>query len=542
MYRVIIADDEEYVRELLPKWINKADIGMEVVGTAENGEQALDLVETLSPDILITDICMPLVGGLDLIKAIQEADNSIKTVIISGHDDFTYAKTALGLGVTDYLLKPFLPDELYKVLDKIKEELNHKEILLNNMQDMQSQLEDNLMYIQERFIKGIIENPLEQTNVIEEGRKIRIDLQAKFYCVGVVRIQSNLGNKRWNFKNQKMVEDFLIIIKDGYFENSLRHYAVSFKDSQLTIIFCGNHLSQGEFYDSIPRGIEKINQSLKKYYDMRLICALGKVYFNWDELTSSYHQAYELLKGTLNHESCIIHWSDVGQAYGKRESIVYKKPEQLEKELILNIKMACKDKALECVEAILKYYESLNGCASEFINISLMELIFSISNMLGEADKNLHIWEEEPMKSYLANDIFSRSLLDAKAVLEKYISVCCEEFCSIAESQGDKIIYKVKVLIEHNLANEEFNLESASSQLFFSPHYIRQLFKQKTGEGFVEYLIRRRMEMAAKLLKDPQYKILDVALSTGYSNQRYFASCFKKYYGCTPTEYRGQKS
>lgn len=538
MYRVIIADDEEYVRELLPKWINKANLGMEVVGVAEDGEQALDLMETLSPDILITDICMPMVSGLELIKAIQEADNFIKTVIISGYDDFSYAKTALGLGVTDYLLKPFLPDELCKVLNKIKEELDNKEMLLNNMQDMQSQLEDNLMYIQERFIKNIIEMPFEQENVFEEGKKIKIDLEAKFYCVGVIRIQSNLGSKRWDFKNQKKVEDFLVIIKDGYFEDDLRHYAVSFKDSQLTIVFCGSQPNQVEFYSSISRGIEKINQSLKKYYDMRVFCALGKAYCKWEQISDSYKQAFDILKASLNHEGCILRWSDAMDTSGQKESIICKKPEQLEKDMLLNIKIGSKEKAVENLNAILKYYEGLNMKATEFVNISLMELIFAISGVVKEADNHLPIWEDDYIKHYLENDIASKSLLDAQLVLEKYVNRCCDAFSHIAEKQSDKIIYHVKALIEHNLANEEFNLENASAQLFFSPHYIRQLFKQKTGEGFMEYLIRRRMETAAELLKDPKYKILDVALSTGYSNQRYFASCFKKFYGCTPTEYR----
>jgi len=95
-------------------------------------------------------------------------------------------------------------------------------------------------------------------------------------------------------------------------------------------------------------------------------------------------------------------------------------------------------------------------------------------------------------------------------------------------------------LIEKNIDNEEFGLEEASGKLYFSHNYIRQIFKQITGESFMEYLIRRRMETARELLKNGTLKIQDVAVKTGYSNQRYFASCFKKYYGCTPTEYRNQ--
>jgi two-component system response regulator YesN len=126
-------------------------------------------------------------------------------------------------------------------------------------------------------------------------------------------------------------------------------------------------------------------------------------------------------------------------------------------------------------------------------------------------------------------------------MLESYVLRRCDEFSLIISNQSDKLVYDIKTLIEHNLSNEDFNLESASSQLFFSANYVRQVFKQKTGEGFTEYLIQKRMELAGELLQNPINKIQDVAQSTGYSSQRYFSSCFKKYYGSTPTEYREKR-
>jgi two-component system response regulator YesN len=217
------------------------------------------------------------------------------------------------------------------------------------------------------------------------------------------------------------------------------------------------------------------------------------------------------------------------------------RPQELEEKLVLNIRLARKEKALAVLNSIIQYYESFYVASPEFVNMSIFGLVFSIDNALIESGGTFRIWQDDKMKQYFKDQLLYGTLYDTKLVLENYITRRCDEFSLIISNQGDKLVYDIKTLINHNLSNEEFNLESASSQLFFSANYVRQLFKQKTGEGFTEYLIQKRMEKAGELLQDPTNKIQDVALSTGYSTQRYFSSCFKKYYGCTPTEYREKR-
>jgi two-component system, response regulator YesN len=539
MYRILIADDEAYIRDLVAKNINQSELGMEVVGCAEDGKEAIDMVKELQPDILITDICMPILSGIELITAVKESGVNVKTVIISGYDDFKYAKSALELGVTNYLLKPFLPDELYEVLGKIKDELENKATLLRNMTELQNQFEDNVLYIQERFIKNLLQKKTEGGNLIQEGKTIRLDLEGNFYCSGILKIQSDSLNNKWNFSNQNVVEEFLIIIKDEYFDKNIKTYAVSFHDNQLTMIFCSTHTDLFEFYSGIRNSFEKMNQSLQKYYNMQLICTLGKIYSKVEHLSSSYQEALSVIKYILPEDKCVIHYDEAKQMRDLiQKEVDIKKPHELKEDLILNIKLARKDKAFILLEKILKYYEGLYVTNQEFAGMSIFELVFSIETSLVETGETSNIWQDNEMKQYFKNQILCGTLLDTKHLLQSYINRKCDEFSKIIINQSDKLIYDIKTLINHNLSNEEFNLENASAQLFFSPNYVRQLFKQKTGEGFTEYLIRKRMEKAKELLKDPLYKIQDISEITGYSNQRYFSSCFKKYYGCTPTEYR----
>ncbi len=204
MYRIVIADDEEYVRELVAKNINQSSRDFVVVGKAEDGEEAVRLIEKLEPDILITDICMPRLSGLELVRKIQELDRNIKTVIISGYDDFSYAKQAISLGVTEYLLKPFLPEELYEVLDKIDEELKRRKMLEMNMQEMQNQIRDNLYFRQGDLIRKILKKKVSDSRFSEECQKAGINLQAAFYAVGILKIKADMSS-------------LLAVAKDEYF-------------------------------------------------------------------------------------------------------------------------------------------------------------------------------------------------------------------------------------------------------------------------------------------------------------------------------------
>ncbi|MDF2485145.1 MAG: two component transcriptional regulator, AraC family [Herbinix sp.] len=542
MYRILIADDEAYVRDLVAKSINLSTLDVEVVGCAEDGTQAIDMVEQLKPDILITDICMPKLSGLELIKAIKNTGVNIKTVIISGYDDFAYAKTAMELGITNYLLKPFLPDELFEVIGKLIEEIENNASLLRNMTELQTQFDDNLSYIQERFLKDILMNKSDKKNLLEEARAIKLDMKAHYYCCGILKLQTDAVDIKWSFSNQNLIEDFLRIVKDEYFDSETKTYAVSFHDKQLVFIYCSNHTDVFEFYTGLRTSLEKMNLSFQKYYNIRLVCALGKIYPRLELVSASYEEALLVTKTILPDQGCVMNYEEAKQILANRSlEPLRNRPQELEEKLILNIRLARKDKALAILNEIIQYYESFYVTSIEYVSMSIFGLVFALDNALMESGSSFRIWQDEKMKQYFKDQLLCGSLYDTKVMLESYISRRCDEFSLIISNQSDKLVYDIKTLIEHNLSNEDFNLESASSQLFFSANYVRQVFKQKTGEGFTEYLIQKRMELAGELLQNPTNKIQDVAQSTGYSSQRYFSSCFKKYYGCTPTEYREKR-
>ena len=284
--------------------------------------------------------------------------------------------------------------------------------------------------------------------------------------------------------------------------------------------------------------MEQLNKSMEKYYDKMFCCTVGQVYENWKQIPDSYQEARSVWNSILDINEAVVFYEEQLKAQSGSDRNGIERPVEMENNLLVSIQMGRTEEALENLEEILQYYQLVNVQLSEFVSISLVELVFLISDTLQKAGGIRPLWKDEDVVEYLKKHFAYGSLSDAREVLEQYVSKCCEQFAVVNEKQGDRIVFNVKELIEKNLANEEFNLETVSAQLCFSHNYVRQIFKQITGESFTEYLIRRRMEKARELLQNRNLKIQDVAIRTGYSNQRYFASYFKKYYGCTPTEYR----
>ncbi len=540
MYRIVIADDEEYTRDLLAQNINRSQKEFRVVGKARDGEEAFQLVKELEPDILITDICMPIVDGLKLICKIRELNYSLKTVIISGYDDFAYAKRALTLGVTEYLLKPFSPDEVYEVLEKIKTELENQRTLMNNIQEMKDKLEDSRQIFQEQVVKELVQKArfAERTDLAvqlpERAKKAGMNLHTSYCTVGVLRIYSNLKNR------EQDMTGFLAVIKDTYFNKKCSTYITRINEKQIIILFLGEYHNSQSFTRDIREGLSAICDSMEKYYDLQANCVIGGIYQDWRKIHNSYEEALSVWHGILKRPETVVFYEEEVLHGEKGRKDALERPFELEQQLLIHIQMGRKEKAEESLYEILRYYESMNVQSSGFVSISLLGLVIDISGTLTKVGGQGQVWEDENVAEYLKNHFSYGSLQEAQEVLQAYVLKCCERFEAINEKQGDRIVSRVKELIEKNLSDEEFNLETASAMLYFSHNYVRQIFKQITGESFMEYLIRRRMERARELLKNESYKIQEVASQTGYSNQRYFASCFKKYYGYTPTEYRNR--
>mgnify|MGYP003370214522 CR=1 FL=1 len=535
-YRLLLADDEVYVRDLLVKNIQESDVPVEVVAVAGDGKEALEAAKVWKPNIIITDIAMPFINGLELIKELQKIGISSKNIIISGYDEFEYAKQAISLGVTDYLLKPFLPRELIEVLKKSTEELDNQKILNQNMNLLKEQVKSHVSLAREHFLKEVLENGIkESSDTLEKAKELELNLKANYYIAGILRFQGG-----WEFETQEKVEEFLMLIGKGYFAFGLNIYAVGVDKTQLAILICGETSDERGFCQLVQMGLEKISASMEKYYHTILFCGLGAVKKSISDLKYSYQEALCVWRCTLDirKEKKVRFYKASSQILQEHVEHTNAANEirEWKNRIRLAVKAGHQDEALALLSGLMKSYVSIANHKTEYIGVSIGELIYALANDMEaegyERERPEEIFEFEDKMKY-------GSLMDLKEILESYTKKCCQSIeTDSGQTRANAMVKQVKMLLETNLKNPKIDLEWAAQNVHFSASYVRQAFKQITGEGFGEYLIRKRMEKAGMLLQKTEMRIQDIAAECGYDNQRYFASSFKKFYGCTPTEFK----
>ena len=526
MYRIMIVDDEDYVRDLLVKNIRNSSLAVEVVAVAGDGKEALKSALLLKPDILITDISMPFMNGLELIKEMQKASLISKYVVISGYDEFDYARQAISLGVKDYLLKPFLPQELEEVLEKMINELDSQKTLQQNMSLLREQAIIREGLYREKVCKDLLEGrECRETDYEQLG----MNLTGDYYLAGILR----LAGGTWDFKSQESVEEFLMLIREGYFTPDIHIYAVSFDGAHLVVIWCGTGDGESVFTGKIKAGMEKIQSSLRKYYQIQLTSAIGSPYKSRERLCASYQEAMAVWRGMINTEHPILFY---GEEHEKQEEGSSSSIRDWKNQIRLSVRLGQKDEALLQLKGLIKSYASLSNKKNDYISVSVKELIYAIQNDMEHDGFDREILEPA---AWMQDRIHYGSLMDMKEMLESYIETCCLVISDYSEeTKASAVVKQMKLLLENNIKDSTVDLEWVADKVHFSSSYVRQIFKQHTGEGVGEYLIRKRMEHAGMLLQKTSLKIQEVSEECGYENQRYFASSFKKFYGCTPTEFK----
>lgn len=531
MIRIVIVDDEMPMPELIAETIEKRGEGFSVVGLARDGAQALTVCRELKPDIVVTDIYMPGIDGLEFIAQAQQEGLNFKAVVISGRDEFSYARKAISLGVTDYLLKPFLPSELFRVLDKIKNEIERQRILRTNMECLQDIVDHRQNMLGERLYGKIIRG---QAKAVTEEEKRLFDFSAKLFLAGYVCNTNGCLTALWDM----VQEEELLELLQTYFPERVHMHGVRMSENQAALLFSCSEDDEDFFLRVVQGGLSHCQTSFKKHYNIPLRCALGGLKRDWHQLIDSYEEAQSAWNMQMKMDKPVLIYGENAPRAHVESSDASKQIRGIKHEILQEVRLGNQEAALERLNTLMKCYASLSDKKSDYIFISAGELVYAISN---DIEEHYGKMSEQIVRRVegTRRQIEYSSIMEMKNALIDLITACCQWVKSNRETTGGKrLMDQVLTLIHEEIANPDLGLEWLAERLNFSPHYIRQIFKQQVGENFSEYVIRRRMERAGTLLRASDMRVQDVAISCGYENQRYFASSFKKHYGMTPTEYK----
>ncbi|WP_195617614.1 response regulator [Clostridium paraputrificum] len=530
LYKVLIVDDEEEIRHGIIKKIDWEKYGFTVVGDAENGKDAIDKVEKFQPDIIMTDIKMPFMDGLELGEYVYKESPSTKIIIFSGSDDLEYAHKAIKINVVEYVLKPINSIELIEVLKKLKNTMDEEYNEKKNFEKLNKYYLESLPIMKEKFLVGTIEGRIEGSSWVQAGKKVGVEFDFPYFAIGV------LYNDKLIDSSEHKENDFVDISIKQIVDETLVSYckAISFIYSGKVIII-GN-LDNKDGIINLINGLNEVCKSCERVLGQKVSAGIGQIVREYEGIRFSYKMArnalhYRMVLGTGK----AIYIEDVEPD----NSVQLQFDENDERELLNVIKLKSDEEIKDSISNLFCRIEKLLLPFNKY-KIYFIEITTSLLKVVQAYDINMEEIFGEGFNCYSHLDDFN-SINQAKEwFIEK--SVRINNLIKRERMDSSKLlIEKAKEYINQNYSNTELSVEVICSQLHVSPTYFSTLFKKETGSNFINYLTSTRLNEAVNLLNTTDYKSYMIAEKVGYTEANYFSYVFKKKFGVSPSRYRNVK-
>ncbi|MDF2987830.1 MAG: hypothetical protein K0R50_3340 [Eubacterium sp.] len=539
MITVLLADDDFLVRETLFEIVPWRELGMEVIGQAENGKQALNMCIELKPDILFTDIKMPFLNGLEVAISLQELDIKTKIVLISGIQDFTYAKTALSINAAGYILKPIQIKEIIEVLKKIRNSIDMEQNREEVYYRLKLQLEENMYLMKDRFLNNLVLGIINDQNLIAEKLEFfQLPLNVnENLLIAVAEIDDY--NKRVKDKAESYKQFLNFSVKNIIEEALVNHQAgvsVYTNDNQFVIIFNRKFLSE----EKLALIFDEIQELLLDFNNITLSIGVGNAVSSMDALGDSYNNALNALNYKFyTGKNSIIHIGDISNTRilsQMSDFNVYTNLNLMQKEILSQIKLGDTEKLLDTVEKYFSFLTEVKLFTEEYIRGVCIELIINVYQETFKTETEVQDIFPHYLNS-VQTVLKSETVFEMKQTVNQMLEHVCRYYKSKYYLKHGILVSQIKVLAEKRYM-ENITLSDIANEVYMSPNYICSVFKKETGITINEYLIKVKMDAAKNMLKDTKMKILEIAEKLGYENPHYFSYSFKKYTGQTPQQYR----
>lgn len=542
LYRILLVDDEEEVRKSIIKKIDWNSTGFQVVGDAENGEDALEKIEALEPDLIITDIRMPYMDGLSLAERIRQKYPSMKIVIFSGYDDFEYAKQAIKLNVTEYILKPVNVEEMTAILVRIKANLDQEIEQKRNVRLLRENYVKSLPILKEQFLNDLVSRPLDEA--LTEARLGEYDIPlsgARKWVAAAIDIERPVtpeGSLPIHQEKDLIPISVMQIVEEklaSYCRSAIFTPAGSMESELAVIAAIDGENSQTGLIDVLG----DICKEVRKILEIPITIGVGHGCLKLTEVFHSYQDAVNALgyKAIVGGGST-IYINDVEPV--SRGKLQFDGKD--EAELTAAVKFGPEEKIREMVRRLTGKMNDakvhFRQCQAYMLGIS--NCLIQLSQMY---DLDLgHVFERgsERGDGYTLVPKFQKTEEFAQWLLSAALSMN-QTMSQERDNTTKQVIQEAKQYILDNYQDPELSVEKICRHLHMSPAYFSTLFKRETGQAYIAYLTELRLNKAVELLNKTDDKTYVIAAKVGYQEQNYFSYVFKKRFGISPTRFRGAK-
>jgi len=532
MFKLILVDDEEEVRKGIIKRIDWASFGFDVPLEAENGREALELIEENVPDVVITDITMPIMDGLELSSVISRTYPSVKIVILTGFDEFKFAQQAIRYGVIDYILKPVIPDNINELMAKLRKMIEEDIARKEDINRLRSHYIKSLPILREKFLIQIVTGGLSSMEIDRRSKLYGVNLKGDTFMVAAASIDAESMEKSGYGGDDSELGKFAVLNVSKEIIDKFPCGEAFFHDDNLVFILGSDEKDKNRLVTNTISVLEEVRFNIEKYLKINISIGLGSMSDSIGKLKESYKNAlsaleYKRLIGTNK----IIYIEDLEPR--STDDIFF--DEEKENKLISSIKFGSEADILAAIRDIFGDIVRPNLSLHDY-QLYFLEIVATLSR-LGRKFQ-VDIGQMLGISNINAEIQRYTTLEEIKEWIEK---ICIELNKAISNRMQTKtqlLLEKAKDYINKNYSDDTLSLQKLADHLYISACYLSMIFKKEAGETFLKYLVRVRIDAAKELLRNTDLRTAEIAERVGYPDINYFSFFFKKNVGMSPREYR----
>lgn len=522
MLRILIVDDEAVFRRFTKTVLESKNLDIEICGEAKNGRDALALLEEHPADLALVDISMPVMDGLEFSRIAREKHPGMEIVLLTGHDEFEYAKMAIKLSIHDYILKPFDENELTQTVQEVRQK-----ILAKRNADAERQRYEaaaNQIYAHSLISDSFSDTEAEVTGFLQgvaEGRNIS--------RYRLVVVEEDYYSEGWNTHGRRdLWKTAVINVLDEIFNPDIPHLAFSGSSSNVVVILMFEAPSAAAKYDYAD--FHSLSRITGEKLGFSITCAVGDVFGDIHAIRTEYNKVCEIINNKFivgNGKVIDRRITEMSANYDLYPVV----PHQEIVQLLKNKDLGGLCKNIDSLfDTCLK-----NKLSMDYICMLYMELVNICLTYIAQRGMELTAIYGESFYPY--TDLKNlQSLEDAKKRVVNIYRAAVDSFAT-RHTRSAEIAELAKDIINRNYSDNSLTVDGIAQGLYINGSYLRSAFKKETGTTVSSYLFATRMEEARRLILEKPIKITDISEMVGFSDISYFSKCFKKHYGVSPSEY-----
>ncbi|MDR6550509.1 response regulator [Paenibacillus qinlingensis] len=529
---LLIVEDEIRLRNALANNIPWDKHGIEVVGQAGNGAEALRIIDRKKPDIILLDLQMPEMDGLTLARHLRQVDPLLKIIVLSGHDDFTYAQQALGLGVMKYLLKPAGDEEILETVLEAAERLQSELEQRHNEDELKMKWKLHLPQLVNEFFQGLFNGKFEAWEIEQKCKDLQLDLPKEAsYAIAIVDMDPiSETEQRFSRKDMSLLQFSLGSIVKEALSNTQSWVSTNFAGCTVIIFQLASDEEPRIALQKINALTEKLLFTVKSCLKLSASAGISGMTGSIADMNKLYVQAVRALQDriVLGHDLAIPYRAEQG-----REPELTFQP-NLEKTLEIALETGDCEKAMETLTGLWN-----SGMAkAETVDDIREHILYFTCLFISMIQKQGWPVREVAGEDYVY--FHNHSELASKEQILFWLQRMIRAYLDYAghrrKSTSHGMIKTILSLVENEI-DQEMTLHAVADRMYVNSSYLSRLFKQETGKAFSTYVLERKMERAKAILQEGS-RVYDAASGVGYRDVSYFTRVFRKYWGVTPGEIR----